>query len=490
MFDSDNGTERVNRKKKKGKMWKTLVILLAGALVLGAGAYFITSGKDNGVSESSGKETIVLFSSSALKEVSVENGKGGYTLTVDESGTGTVPELSGIPTNLKNIKSVVQKSGKISAAQLVKEDLSDSEEYGLSQPSAKIEIKYGDGESFKISLGDSVPGNVGVYAECGGKIYIIQNTAANVYFYGYNDLADLALTPEVDPENEVVIFGDIELGGWSRKEKIMISRTEEDEDTPLLVAAGFEMTEPKRRLVSFEAADEIFNSVLNIHATGIEIMHATQEDISEKGLADPYTYVKYVLYEDTDMTKPQYFGIYVSEPDEDGNCFAMIDGSEAIYVIKYVPDSIFDAEYKDLLDNMPILPYINNVAEFIIKIDGTTYDYVLTLDSDENLTVVCNGTTIDTDNFRSLYQSVLMLSGEEFVEDEPEVTEPYMTVIYKYVNTNYDDNEINFYKGPLRRYYAEFNGGIDFTVKEQKIDDVKDKCEKLQRGENIEVIYY
>ena len=89
-----------------------------------------------------------------------------------------------------------------------------------------------------------------------------------------------------------------------------------------------------------------------------------------------------------------------------------------------------------------------------------------------------------------LCSAVLMLSGEEFVEDEPEVTEPYMTVTYKYVNTNYDDNEINFYKGPLRRYYAEFNGGIDFTVKEQKIDDVKDKCEKLQRGEKIEVIYY
>jgi len=477
-------------KKKKNKMMRTLVMSLVAVVVL-AGAVaaikFIPKGE-----ESSGLEnkSVVLFSEDkkSITEVKVENKAGGYTADWN-NGEVTIPALDGVPVNANLISALAKKTVKITASQMISDELTEEGKYGLDEPTAKVKISYGEGKSFEIEFGDVAPGQAGVYAKHDGKIYITESLTAAAFFYSDKELADLALTPTVNFEEETVLFGDITLDGSSRKEAIKIRRTEEVSDTPLVIAAAFEMLEPHNRLVSFEAADTLFNSILNVNATELLIVNPTEEEIKAHGLEVPYSSVKFMLYESNELTDYQEFGIYVSEPDEEGYCNAMIDGSTGIYKVKYKENSLFDAEYKDMLDNMPILPLIKNVSQLTVKFGEEEYVYSIATPEETELGVTCKGQAIDSANFRILYQTLLMLTGEEFVEDVTDLGDAYMTITYKYTDERYEDSVVRLYNGPIRRYYIEINGGVDFTVKAQKVDDIEEKCVKLQNGEDIQIYY-
>ena len=479
-----------NGKKKMGKMTKTLVTALVAVVVLAGAVAAINFIPEEEESSGSEDKSVVLFSENrkSITEVKVENESGGYT-AVWNDGKVTIPALEGVPENVSLISALSLKATKITATQMITEDLSNEASYGLDEPRARVKISYGEGESFEIEFGDSAPGQAGVYAKCGGKIYITDATTAAGFLYSDKELANLALTPTVDIGKEMVIFGDITLEGSSRKETIKIRRTADENDSPLIVAAVFEMVEPHNRLVGLEATEVLFNSILNINATELLIIAPTEEEIKAHGLDVPYSSVKYMLYESEELTDYQEFGIYISEPDEEGYCNAMIEGSSGIYKIKYKENSLFDAEYKDMLDNMPVLPMIKNVAQLTVKFGEEEYAYTLDAPDEKTLNVSCRGETIDTENFRVLYQTILMLTGEEFVEGVTDLGDEYMTITYKYIDERYEDSVLRLYEGPVRRYYIEINGGVDFTVKAQRVEDIEEKCAKLQNGEDIELYY-
>lgn len=110
-------------------------------------------------------------------------------------------------------------------------------------------------------------------------------------------------------------------------------------------------------------------------------------------------------------------GFRCSAVNEDGVAYLMKDGVDVIYQIStQTALSWYTYTYKDVVSVMNILPYINDVSSVELVLGGKTYLFEMSGEDDE-LVVTCDGQTLDTDIFRKLYQLLLSIKNNEYLEE-------------------------------------------------------------------------
>lgn len=145
--------------------------------------------------------------------------------------------------------------------------------------------------------------------------------------------------------------------------------------------------------------------------------------LTEPELGASYTFKGYTVY------------LWFSEKNESGNryCYSSIvgkdDSGEEVtmstdIIAEISPETAPWLEYDALtfLDPGIFSMYINKIDEITMSYGGNDYVFALTRnDAGEFTTVTCNGQTVDTQNFRYLYVSILnlKLEGEYSESDSP-----------------------------------------------------------------------
>ena len=165
------------------KISKRTIGLLAGVVIVALLAAVIllvqrTPAEGDGESSSSQSSSSVVLSPYAVEDVvsvEIKTVDEEYTVLVDENGDAYIEELEGYPRNESGLYSILADASEVTATQLVEENPSDLEKYGLDNPLAEAAVTYSDGSVFRLKVGDSTPSGSEMYVQTeNGNVYLMQ----------------------------------------------------------------------------------------------------------------------------------------------------------------------------------------------------------------------------------------------------------------------------------------------------------------------------
>lgn len=206
--------------------------------------------------------------------------------------------------------------------------------------------------------------------------------------------------------------------------------------------------------------------------------------LTEPELGASYTFNGYTVY------------LWFSEKNESGNryCYSSIvgkdDSGEEVtmstdIIAEISPETAPWLEYDALtfLDPGIFSMYINKIDEITMSYGGNDYVFALTRnDAGEFTTVTCNGQTVDTQNFRYLYVSILNLKLEgEYSESDSQPVEMFRLTVKSGNRTD----EIVFYQVSSAKAYYTRNGEGRYYMLVDGITKVQRNIQLLLSGQPV-----
>ena len=497
-------------KKPLTKRQRSMLIAAAALLVVVLVVVIIAvipGGKGEEESSSSQVSTVELITlveaaPGDLDRVEVSNVNGGYTaLLATETVDGTetykmrIEELGKVDAiDTANFSALSSRLSSIKATDLITDDMSRKGEFGFDSPQSTVKYVFNDGREVTIYIGDAAPSTAGYYVMSEDKIYLAQLNMCTLFLQDYRYFVDRALTLSVDLEQYSVQFAGFKLGGTMRPDEIVINYDPSvmTESEYILVGSSYRMKAGElEKGVRASIIDNYFPTVLNLTASDVMVVEPTEAELKEYGLAEPYSEVEFSLFLDETMKDFYSYTLKISEP-KDGACYVMHDDVDIIYKMDFSDKTMLDVTFNDMVDTMPLLPYITKIESIVYKTPENEYVFEIEHYTDEDdkdqIIVTCNGETLNSDYFRTFYGTTIGITGDEYlnVEDVPDIAtlgEPILEITYKYIGSEKADDVVAVYKGPTRRSYVAHNGQIEFLTKTTKVELSMKNCVKVLNGE-------
>lgn len=344
----------------------------------------------------------------------------GYTdISLSTSG---MEELVGCATTLNGYDKVqsVQK-------------LSD---FGLEKPSITVSITYHDNSTTTLLIGNETPDKNGYYARLQDGDEVVMINAGTVSYFqlkkGQYVERNLIVAPTIkkDDANGAVILKELTLKGGPGNETLSL-RQAATSDGKEYSYASFIITKPYKRMVN-DTVTSSLNSFTYLIADEAVVLHPTAADKATYGFNNPYAVIDVTLAvqtaeEETESTEDSssseliYYNastsrITIGSKDANGNYYAMVNDHNAIYLVASSSlATVAERTYVNTISELLFLKNITDLKQVSVSTGDKTYDFMLTHDeskedSDEQMTVTCDGKTLDTPNFRRLYSRLMGIS--------------------------------------------------------------------------------
>jgi hypothetical protein len=452
---------------------------------------------------------------SELTDIQLENEAGTLNLhceqpaTEEEDPVYTVEGLDGIDMNTK-ASTAFGDFDSVYANQLVEESPADLAKYGLDQPRSTITVTYTDGTSNILYLGDTLPTGTGCYGMVNDDpaVYAMSSTTA--------PYADLVLTDFVDTTVvETWVAPETTESEAAQTEPELRSMsivggslTETLGDTPFTFVLGeyneemasygmggsnWQITSPVNASLHTENTTTIREAINAVTATSVAAIHPDEEAIATYGLAEPYAVVDF-------NRDGEDFHLVVGNSDGNGGRYVMTDGKDVVFVV--AEDSLpwISIDLTKMFSSLIFLPYIDDVSQIDLMVDGQTYTFKMELSEPEEPAegeeaeeptlerVLYEDQEIDVDNFRKMYQYLISAPAEE-INHDAQTGEHIASITYHYHDDpNYTDT-VDFYQISERQMALGLNGDIDFTSRIAYITRLRQNIEKLLNGETPDLDY-
>lgn len=348
-------------------------------------------------------------------------------ITVD-SGSMSVEEYTDVPADTTAITALcdIMKSMKALATVTVNE--ADSA-YGFDAPIATVKAYYNDGTAATVRFGAESKGTAGYYCRREGDetLYIVDSTVVDSFCIDAKALIGKTLIapPAVDKDDENGAAGVLALWltGSCRDTAVEIITDTDGKYAGMTYMSNYIITSPYVRSVDSDLINLMAQDMIYLTATDVAAVHPTTEDLAACGLDDPYSVAAFTLSimntsaADEGGTVTSHYNdrehmVILGDKDENGNYYALVDQYDLIYVLS--PDSVPWAElsYYDVANKLLFMKDITSVDSISVTHEGATHLFELTHDPlketrDEQLTVVSDGKTYSTSEFRILYQMML-----------------------------------------------------------------------------------
>lgn len=420
-----------------------------------------------------------------VKSVQIQNLHGSYTIYSDnvsaDDKVQAVYAISGlekIPPSTYSISSVTNSAEVLVATSVVVENPPDISIYGLNKPQATANIKYIDGSTAKIIVGDYAPGGDQAYVMVEGTntVCLISATAAERFMRKTTDFYDLIVT---GGDAETASMLSLALGGTVRPEPIRIQLKEVTTDSGAYYSSHA-ITAPLKADLSVGKGVDTAYSIFAIDAEEVVDL-ATDDSVLEKyGLLEPYSTVDY-RPQDGD-TSVGAFTLKASEPDNDGYAYMVRNDDGIIYRVNTADLKWYEAQVHDMMIASVLLPSITTISSITVKSPDVSYTFDIA-NEEENIIVTSDGLGIDSDNFRRYYQTLVSATYDEpastVLEQKPT---PILSITFNYNNGNASDT-VSYYQGPPRKAYVTLNDdkGLYYMVSTY-VDRVLEDANKLIEG--------
>ena len=353
----------------------------------------------------------------------------GYT-DISLSATG-MEELMGCATTLNGYD-------KVKAV----EKLSD---FGLEKPPITVTITYYDDSTTTLLIGNETPDKAGYYARLqDGDEVVMINADTAAYFQlkrGQYVERNLIAAPTVkkDDANGTVVLKELTLKGGPENETLSLRQALASDGEEYSYAA-FIITKPYKRMVS-ETVSSALSNFTYLVANESVVLHPTAADKAKYGFHNPYAVIDMTLAVQTTEEEEEsaesgsstqfiYYNtatsrITIGSKDDNGNYYVMVNDHNAIYLVASTSlETVAERTYANTISELLFLKNILDIKQFSVTTDGKTYDFMLAHDetkedSDEQLTVTCDGKTLDTPNFRTLYSRLMGISRYGETDKKP-----------------------------------------------------------------------
>ncbi len=283
------------------------------------------------------------------------------------------------------------------------QNLSD---YGFDAPLATVKINESDGTYTSYSLGDkSVGGGYYLAFEGENTVYVTEEYMSSTVNCTAENLADLALVPAVaeitDFEFESPTLG-----------RVIIKKNDSAE--PSLMYSDYVMTYPDGGMSLSQHYMEEYVLVFDAGVTATKMVKSYPTDLAQYGLSQPYGTFSFTAND----TKYKFT---LSAPTNDGKCYAVFDGVNAVYEMS------FDAYFKalsltktELCEQYLFIEMLDDFSEISFK--GSSIDKTFEIKgkmSDEDFAVTLNGEPFDASQFKTIYSNFIGIAIKgEVAENE------------------------------------------------------------------------
>lgn len=429
----------------------TATIILAGiviAIVPGAeeessnGSATITPD----ITETEEKEKITLVDKrkTRLQQVTIQNANGDYSIAYnDTTKEYALKDYEDIIMSSDMIDILCSYTKSIQANDKINE-VSDLSAYGLDEPQATASIAYADKTSVCLSIGNKTPSETGYYGQIEGddSVYIFDVNSVTMFCHGSVSFADTTLisapTVKSDDKYGQALMKEITYSGTAYTNPLTIRRSNHT-DSEDLAYFSYIITAPYLRCTS-DMVSNHFGSFSTLSADQALYLHPTAEQKTKLGFDNPQSVLDITMAVETEEDsqtdseeenpiKLYYnavnYKLIVGSQDSDGNYIVMLDGIDAIFLIKKGSyDFLLNRNYHNSVNEYLFFKNINTLERISIEMNGKKYDFHLTHypekeEPNQQLTVTSDGKVYSTEEFRELYTLIMGLKRNDATVADP-----------------------------------------------------------------------
>ena len=492
-----------------------LLILIALLLVLlfGPGSKDAASSEESSSSEvSTTTVELIVSDSEHIKELSVENANGGYTIKRTKAGEDDlqygIDALDGFDQNESEMEEIVNQFANLSATRLIEANAPDIAKYGLDDPLYIIRTIYDDGTEHEIRVGNTLTTGSGAYmmVDDDANVYAMGNTKMERLDYTSLNYLDLNV---IDPwesytdndGNEVSAptIDYLEVEGGTLEEPFRIEPMSEEQLASKSTSYGstYRIVKPFEADMQYKTNTDggddnavYTDNLQSLEAASAVLLNPTDEDLAAYGLEEPYCTISF----SRDGTE-HIWKVGNATTDADGNAAHYFYSSdrEVIYIVDDSNLPWISIDIDDMYSSLMLLPYIDDVE----KIELTVYDksYVLTTDlkdededdDDSNIVPYLDGEQVDLTAYRKMYQYFLAAPAETVYKGDKDAGTLVASFTYYYRDGGSDS--VDLYDLGDRTCILSINGNKQWQTRISYVQHLATNIEKLKNGETPSLDY-
>lgn len=431
--------------------------------------------------------------------ITVENAEGAFTFTrqtrlinsVNESGEPvkineffwTSEQLKGVPQSDRVVRNFITDLASLPEKSAVENDAEDLFKYGLSEPTATVELRFDDGTSVEMLFGITNPvDEASVYFALGGSrdVKLVNYYAVSEVFSDVRQFAKLLVVDSTTPSETLTITRpDLE----APLELEMTPAISEDS------AETFRFTAPISAEITAAKGREVFYGVSGLTMESCEFLEQTDELLEECGLSEPRAVVK---FSDGGKERELLIGNEIRQKlaTEDGTSrppvetvtgyYAAVSGVPGIYALDREKAPWLNSTFGGLVSRKPLSPYIFSVGSVEVKLKNAAFTF-----QNENETFTYNGNTLEYERFRELFNLLTAeLDGDELSGEIGEELLAEITFNYKTDEYGISSDTLSFRELDERRCAVVLNGTPLFAASKLHIEQIAEKISELIGGAN------
>ncbi len=416
-----------------------------------------------------------------IQSVEVHNEFGTYTFYRDSSDNFVIKDAESASYDKEMLSSLVVSSGYTLSMTRVSENCEDMSEYGLAESDnpAYYTLTTTQGVTHTVYIGKAIPTGAGYYCSYEDRpaVYVLDSTLASTLLNDVRALMTAVLTYPIATTNYYTATNfEIKKNGELFLHVDYLTDAERVQNASNSV---WKMVYPEGGYTpsntNYDAMLQSFttftgNAVLEYNVIGAseEITEEQLELFVKYDLADPETELSFD-YTDADGGFTVTNHLWFSSMTEEGIYYVY---SWLFDTISYVDAATYPwltYEIIDFIDEPIFQMNINNVAR--IEISGgeigkeqMAADFRLEGDGQELVVKdVLSGITVDTQNFRQLYKTMLSIEIEDYTEST-DTSEDKCIAVMKITTEAGVETEYRFYAYSTRHCFLTINGEGEFYV--------------------------
>ena len=466
------------------KQLKYILITLAAAAVVGLVALAVVlfvpdAPADTSSAPVSQRVQIYNQAASDVVKMTVTNQYGSYDVLPKPSGNFYIDGLENYTVIQSYISTLINSYSALEAKRLISEDPEDMSIYGFEEPIASATLEFKDETKKTVIIGSAEPTTNGYYCKLddSNAVYLLTSgiggrLLSNKFYY-----IDKTITPSYNT-NEELAFDRVVLSGSVRDKEIIIVPTPDNENDDYAEIFGYQIISPANAPFDLTTGNDFLTSFFVLSADSVVELSPDEATLKEYGFDNPYSTA-------TIESSAGDFTVTVGKVDGE-YCYVMNDSNDVIYKCLVTSIPWIEAQYKDVVSSMFLVPHIYLVSNVDIITPNDEYNFVL--DYNENTDTVFiqrDGKYVNTENFQNLYQVLVSCYLENYTTDRSE-DEPYLTIKYTFREGGTEKLELYVSPNDSRQALIKYNDKwTDFSVRMVYVDKIISDCQKLMRGESI-----
>lgn len=424
-----------------------------------------------------------------IERIEIENQHDAYAVWQEEGGF----LIHGIPVKVVNdeyLRMLLEECSVIEYLSVANEDPYDLSLYGLDKPMAKVNIKYTDETVLTLEIGNEEPVSGGQYFMVTGenRVLLMKHNRSIRFTMPLTNYIKYVIISPCNFNSPLSIVKDITFSGTSLPEPIVIEAVDEKNAQHMRDAASFGVAthlvrSPGLHEIDQTEAVKVFNSLMGLVSEGVVDYNCTKEQLNVYGFDNPWLKVEFD-YQNKGEVNPTHVVLRVVQ--HEGGLIAIRDDEGVVYRILDV--EFTKIKYENIVMRWFLTPFITDLASMKINFDDKNYHFIFSGDSNRTLAVKLSERELDIDAFRTYYTLIISAENDGEQLQSPKVDgEPLITVEFTYRDKQKTKDTMRLYKGNMRRAFVEINGMMEFAMRQNYVECIKQATVALLNKEAFSV---